>query len=116
MMGVLALALFIVGAWQHYSMFPYEYKTSLLYMALSDYAPFIAIGGLIIGGMIATGLSFGRSPPPVASVLPEFIAPAANNRSIFNLGGNTKRNNTSIFNLGSNVKRNNLASTSFKTV
>ena len=118
MMGVLALALFIVGAWQHYSMFPYEYRTSLLYMALSDYLPFILIGTLIIGGMVATGLSFGASPPSVASVVPDFIsgASAANNKSIFNLGGNTKRNNTSIFNLGSNVKRNNLASTSFKTV
>lgn len=119
-MGVLALALCLLGLWQHYSMFPYEYRTSTLYLALQDYAPFILIGALIVGGLVATSLSFGRSPPSIASIVPDLTSSpsVANNKgSIFNLGGNTKRNNTSIFNLGgNNVKRNNIASSSFKVV
>ena len=103
-LGVLSLALCILGIWQHYKTFPYEYRSYLVTSALQDYAPFIMLGALILGAMIMTGLSFGGSPPSASSVLPNISSlsrPANNKGSIFNLGG---------------TKRNNLASTSFMTV
>lgn len=116
-LGVVSFVLFAIGAFQHYSTFPYEYKLSSLQSAATDYAPFIMIAAVIIGGMIATMLTFGGNPPSVTSMasslpaMPSFSgATPANNKGANNKGA-------SMFNLGgNNAKRNNLASNSFKTV
>jgi len=114
-LGMLSFGLFAIGVFQHYTLFPYEYKLSYLYEMTRDYSSFIMIAAVIIGGMIATMLAFGGNPPSVSDLtssipaMPSFSgATPANNRggnkgSSFNLGGN-------------NAKRNNLASNSFKTV
>lgn len=142
-LGALALLFFIIGAWQHYSMFPYEYSGSVLQSALSQYTPFIMLVAIIFGGMIALMMSFGMNPPAIADVLPA-IAPAANNSKANNAGilgnvfkaNNSKANNAGIlgnvfkannskannagvignlFKPANNAKKN-LASTSFMTV
>ena len=121
--GGLALALFALGVWQNYKMFPYEYKSTMLMETLREHSPFVMLTAVIIGSMIFILSAYGPSPPTIASV----IAPAnttsvnvqstnVNNKkesSIFNLSGNTntntKRNNT-------NKGLGNIASASFKTV
>ena len=110
-LGVVSFVLFAIGAFQHYSMFPYEYKLSTLRQYATDYSPFIMIAAVIIGGMIATMLTFGGNPPSVTSMASSLPAMTpANNKGANNKGA-------SMFNLGgNNAKRNNLASNSFKTV
>ena len=36
-LGVLAIAMFILGIWQHYMMFPYEYRSSVATEILKEY-------------------------------------------------------------------------------
>lgn len=143
-LGVLALAMFIVGAWQHYQMFPYEYRSSVLIDLLRDYSPFVMLLAVIGGGLVALSLAFGVSPPSVAEVLPAAITDiipainntktnnAKNNGGIMNVFNAPKANNakpannlaalnpfnTKVNNATkpNNAKRNNLASPSFKTV
>jgi len=124
--GVLALLFFIIGAWQHYSMFPYEYSGSVLQGVLSDYTPFIMLIAIIFGGMTALMMAFGMNPPAIADVIPG-IVPAANNSKANNGGilgsvfkaNNSKANNGGImgnmFKPANNAKKN-IASTSFMTV
>jgi hypothetical protein len=107
-LGLLAIALFIAGVWQHYSMFPYEYMLPTLSEVLKDYSGFIMLSAVILGIIVVLMLIFGGSPPSIASVIPASIIPASitsynNSKNI--LGGITN-----------SLKRNNLASTSFKTV
>jgi len=107
-----------IGMIQHYYMFPYEYKLSVLQSTAQDYAPFIMIAAVIIGGTVATMLSFGGSPPSISAInssLPSMTP--ANNKGSSSLG-NTKANNkgSSPFNLGGNNRKNNVASSSFMTV
>jgi len=93
-LGILSILMFGIGIWQHYSMFPYEYRTpSMVTDKLRDYAGFIMI---IIVIVIGTGMvlqSYGLSPPAVTEMLPEAItAPfsgANNSRGMFNLSGNS---------------------------
>jgi len=104
-LGSLALAMFIVGAWQHYHMFPYEYSSSLFIDLLRDYSPFVMIIGVILGGMIALMMAFGVSPPAIEDILPvtlEDILPANNT----NVKANNGKANNSIldaFNMGKPV-------------
>ena len=136
--GFLALALFAVGIWQNYKMFPYEYKSTMVLQTLREYAPFVMVTFIILGAMIMTMSLYGPSPPSIPSVIPEAV-PAnivkanikANNTtnkepSFFNLSGNTNTN-TNTKNVVANVqgakrnnttanKGNNIASTSFKVV
>jgi hypothetical protein len=138
-LGSLAIILFIFGAWQHYSMFPYEYRGTILQELLSDYSPFIMLIAIIFGGMVAMMLAFGVSPPAVLDVIPE-ILPANNSKSanggimnvfkannsnasngnIMNVfkSNNSKANNGGIMNMIKpvNTKKSNIASTSFMTV
>jgi hypothetical protein len=144
-LGVLALLFFVIGAWQHYNMFPYEYSSSVLRGILSDYTPFIMLIAVIFGGMVALMTAFGMSPPAIADVIPPLV-PAANNSKANNAGilgnmfkpaNNSKANNAGVlgnmFKPANNPKANNggilgnmfkpannskknLASTSFMTV
>lgn len=141
--GVLSVLLFIIGIWQNYKMFPYEYRTSMFTSALKEYSPFVMILAVIIAGMIAMSVVFGKNPPSITEVIPEIANPIANilpaitptntnvkrNNaallpSVFNTAANnTKANNTRVNNSRSNntkannTKANNgIASTSFKVV
>jgi hypothetical protein len=133
-LGVIAFIMFTLGVWQHYTMFPYEYKISYVHDLVKQYSGFLMLLGIIFVGIVGVSLMRGdiAVPPNVSSVLPAAITPnlsaitgSTNNKSIFNLGGNT--GNKSIFNLGGIATnkpkgilnlgaKNNLASTSFKTV
>jgi len=137
-LGVLALAMFVVGAWQHYNMFPYEYRSSLLIDLLQDYAPFVMLLAVIFGGLISLMVAFGVSPPDVSQVIPAAVTDiipainntktnnAKNNGGIMNVFNATKANNAKPANAlaalnpfntkPNNARRNNLASPSFKTV
>jgi hypothetical protein len=96
-------------------MFPYEYKLSVLQATAADYAPFIMIAAVVLGGLIATMLAFGANPPSVASV-----ADSLPNVSMMGAPANNKgpnNNKGASFNLGGNNNRkNNVASSSFKSV
>lgn len=139
-LGFLALAMFIVGSWQHYKMFPYEYRSSLLIDLLKDYSPFVMLVAVILGGTISIMFAFGVSPPDVSQVLPAAVTEmipainntkannAKNNAGIMNVFNGAKANNAKPANAlaalnpfntkpnGNNARRNNLASPSFKTV
>ena len=117
-LGIVALIL-VVGVYQHYTMFPYEYQTSMVSAMLQQYSGFILIGAMIFGLLVLMLWVFGLSPPSVASILPEMPAmPAMPAIPGINAPLNRPANNTGILGLGgsNNTKRNNLASTSFKTV
>ena len=86
--------MFGIGIWQHYSMFPYEYRsTSMVTDIMREYAGFVILIAVIIAG---TGLilgSYGLNPPAVTEMLPASItAPftgANNSKGLFNLSGNS---------------------------
>ena len=124
--GFLALALFAIGIWQNYKMFPYEYKSTMFIQTLRDYSPFVLLIVIILGGMTVIHSSYGQSPPSIATVIPEVI-PAnimnVNKRntnvkepSMFNLSGNTNTANGVNAVKRNNMNKANIASTSFKTV
>jgi len=138
LLGAIALILFFMGAVQHYSMFPYEYRATALQGLLSDYSPFLMLVAIIFGGTTAIMVAYGGAPPAIVNALPE-ILPATDtkvnggianifkaNNSKENNGGianmfkanNSKANNVGIANMfkTNNSKKSNLASTSFMTV
>lgn len=47
-LGVVALVLLILAAYQHYNLFATEYRLSTWQMPLVEYAPFLLIGGLVL--------------------------------------------------------------------
>jgi len=75
-LGFLALGMFIIGAWQHYKMFPYEYRLSLVTDILHDYAPFVMLISVIFGGMVAMMIAFGVSPPAMSNIIPAAVTNA----------------------------------------
>jgi hypothetical protein len=113
-LGMLSFGFLAVGVWQHYSLFPYEYQTARLGMYLSDYAPFIMAGAVVLGGMIAVMLTFGGNPPSIAAVTNSLPAMPA----LPNIGASLRPANNKGASILNNAKRtvNNLASSSFKTV
>jgi hypothetical protein len=115
-LALTAMALFGLGVWQHYSMFPSEYSSERLMLTVQGYAPFIMLGAVIFAVTVGIMVAFGVAPPAVTNALPAMPSMPA----MPNLGlGNSSRpanNSKSIFNLGGNAKRNSLASTSFMTV
>jgi len=123
-LGVLAISFLVAGVVQHYSMFPYEYRTSMISESLKQYSGFIMIGAMIFGLLVVLMWSFGLSPPAVANVMPAMPAmPAMPTIPGINapLNGSNRPANNKGGLLGmitptNNTKRNNLASTSFKTV
>lgn len=126
-LGVLAISFLVAGVYQHYSMFPYEYRTSMISEALKQYSGFIMIGAMIFGLLVVLMWSFGLAPPAVANVIPAMPSlpampamPAIPGINAPLNGSNRPANNKGGL-LGmiaptNNTKRNNLASTSFKTV
>jgi len=118
-LGVVALILLVVGVYQHYTMFPYEYQTSMISAMLQQYSGLILIGAMIFGLLVLMMWTFGLSPPSVANILPAMPEmPAMPAIPGINAPLNRPANNKGILGLGgsNNTKRNNLASTSFKTV
>jgi hypothetical protein len=121
-LGLLSFALFFVGIWQHYSMFPYEYKNGSAGSSAQDYAPFIMIGGVILAGIIGIsvvrgGSGSGPSVVAIANSIPGVASltgtPANKGTSIF---GNNTKNASIASSLGLGNRKNNIASNSFKTV
>jgi hypothetical protein len=121
-LGIVALILLVVGVYQHYTMFPYEYQRSTISAMLEQYSGFIMIGAMIFGLLVIMMWTFGLSPPSVANILPALpempAMPAMPAIPGINAPLNRPANNKGILGLGgsNNTKRNNLASTSFKTV
>jgi hypothetical protein len=76
-LGVMSIALFVIGIHQHWKMFPYEYSMSESRQILSDYAPFITllvtILGLIMMALQLTGGS-GGSGAGIMAALPALPA------------------------------------------
>jgi hypothetical protein len=118
-LGIVALILLVVGVYQHYTMFPYEYQTSMISAMLQQYSGLILIGAMIFGLLVLMMWTFGLSPPSVANILPAMPEmPAMPAIPGINAPLNRPANNKGILGLGgsNNTKRNNLASTSFKSV
>ena len=115
-LGVMALIFLVVGVYQHYSMFPYEYSVANSLEALKDYSGFILIGVTIVGLLIIMGWSFGISPPSIASVVP--TVPEVNSTMNSMLGRPANNKGSTLLGLVGNgtAKRNNVASTNFKVV
>ena len=134
-LGVLSLLMFGIGVWQHYSMFPYEYRApSLVTDKLRDYGGFIMLSAVIIVGIGMILQAFGLNPPAVAEILPQTItAPFSgtnNSKGVFNLSGNSANSgivskltsgiNDAVKSVNglmnsSKTKSNSLVSPSFKT-
>lgn len=122
--------MFGLGLWQHYTMFPYEYKMSVASDALKQYSGFLMLLAVIFAGVTGVLMMHGGNPPSTEGMLPAMpnIMGSSNNAknnsgSIFNLGGNNAKNGNGImasvanvFKPANNAKKNNLASPSFKTV
>ena len=129
-LGGLAVSMFLLGLWQHYSMFPYEYKMSVASDAIKQYSGFIMLLAVIFAGVTGVLAMHGGNPPSTESILPAMpnIMGSSNNAknnsgSIFNIGGNNAKNGNGMmasvanaFKPANNAKKNNLASPSFKTV
>ena len=115
-LGVMALIFLVIGVYQHYSMFPYEYSVANSLEALKDYSGFILIGVTIVGLLITMGWSFGISPPSIASVVP--TVPEVNSTMNSMLGRPANNKGSTLLGLVGNgtAKRNNVASTNFKVV
>jgi hypothetical protein len=107
-LGGLALSMFVLGLWQHYAMFPYEYKASMATDILKQYSGFIMLAGVIFAGTVSVLYMHGSNPPAAGEVMPEL--PAMPNLMGNKSGNNTKNNTGGIFNLGgNNAKPNNAA-------
>lgn len=113
--GFLSIALFVVGVWQNYTMFPDEYRASFFTSFLKDYSPFVMIIAVIIGGMVIMTAVFGKNPPSITEVIPEIVAPIASILPAMNTNAtknaNNKRNNAGLAdmipNIFNNTKANN---------
>lgn len=105
----LALAMFVLGLWQHYMMFPYEYRPSMATDILKQYSGFIMLIAIIFAGTLTILSAHGGNPPPAGDVMPEL--PVIGNLMGSNKNGNNAKNNSGgIFNLGgNNAKPNNAA-------
>ena len=138
-LGLLCLAMFSLGVWQHYSMFPYEYRTSMVTDMLKEYSGFIMLLAIIFAGIFAVLLfrsPGGTNTPTSNSIFPEIKMPNIfsnnssknNSKGIFNLGGNSTNTggisgavgnavdniSKTVTNLMKPTGSNNLVSPSFK--
>jgi hypothetical protein len=119
----MAVLLFGVGIYQHYTTFPYEYSSGNFRDTLKDYAPFLMLLATILGLVVGVMVAFGGNPPSIAAAMPAMpnIAtmpvslPSLNmGANVFGGGNSTAKNNSKNNGMAGNVKRNNVASTSFK--
>ncbi len=133
-LGGLAVSMFGLGLWQHYTMFPYEYRISVASDTIKQYSGFIMLLAVIFAGVTGVLMMHGGNPPSTEGLMPAMpnIMGSSNNAknssgSIFNLSGNNAKNGnaggimgsvTNMFKPANNAKKNNsfLASPSFKTV
>ena len=120
-LGMMAVAFFLVGLYQHYQTFPYEYSASQFKEILHEMSPLIMVLMVILGLVVGIMVAFGVSPPEMMAslpaplqALPATLAALPASLPSLNLGGTPAKGTP--FNLGGNAKRNNIASTSFKTV
>jgi hypothetical protein len=104
-LGALSLMMLVLGIWQHYSMFPYEYRTSIVTELLQQYAGFIMLALVILASTIGILMVHGTNLPEVSQVIPEL--PAMPNF----LPGNNAKNNSqkNVFNFGGNEPKANAA-------
>jgi hypothetical protein len=96
-LGGMAILLFVLGMYQHYSTFPYEYSGNMKDL-LRDYSGLVMLVVTILGFTVAIMLVYGGNPPPLSSLpmassMPSLPGPSGN----------------------SGPKRNSLASNSFRT-
>jgi hypothetical protein len=144
-LGCLAIAMFVLGLWQHYTMFPYEYQVSMASNVIKQYSGFIMLLAVIFGGTVGILYIHGGNPPAAEDIMPAMPNLTGSNNAknnsggIFNLGGNSnnakpanglmgaltnavngvKNGVANIANAAkpaNNAKKNNLVSPSFKTV
>ena len=90
--------MFGLGLWQHYTMFPYEYKVSMATEVLKEYSGFIMLVAIIFAGTVSVLYMHGGNPPAAGDVMPEL--PAMPN--MMGPSNNAKNNSGGIFNLGGN--------------
>ena len=102
-LGILCMAMLVLGLWQHYTMFPYEYRN----LGLKDFAGYILLIGIIFIGLIAITLLNGGTPSTnttASSILPEMKMPTlfsgANSKSMTG-----QSSNSSISGLGGNMSK-----------
>ena len=139
-LGLVSIGLFLLGLYQHFKTFPYEYTASETKHLLKDYAPFItllvtilALVGLAMqmsGGSGNSGAALMAALPAMPA-MPELNMPKMPNIANMGMGrpGNNKgpnaNKNKNLFALNpgggavalngvNNGKRNNIASNSFK--
>jgi hypothetical protein len=120
-MGITAVILFVLGLWQHYSMFPYEYQGGYpIKELLKDYSPFIMTIAVILSGFIAVMVFYGGNPPSVSTIVPASVSSVMPNLGMPNLtvrpANNAGKSILGSLVPGNNSKRSNIASTSFKVV
>jgi hypothetical protein len=139
-LGVLCVVMFGLGVWQHYSMFPYEYRASMVTDTMQQYSGFIMLLAMIFAGVLAMQILPSSNSPGnnTSSILPEMKIPNVfsnnssknNSKSIFNLSGNSANSGitgtvgSAVTNLSKSVtnfisptnqtKSNSLVSPSFK--
>jgi hypothetical protein len=137
-LGGLAVSMFGLGLWQHYTMFPYEYRISVASDTIKQYSGFIMLLAVIFAGVTGVLMMHGGNPPSTEGMIPAMPNIMGSNNSaknssgsIFNLGGNNAKNSNaggivativaSVSNMlkpANNATKNNsfLASPSFKIV
>jgi hypothetical protein len=98
MLGVMCIFMFGIGVWQHYSMFPYEYRESMVTDMLRQYSGFVMVLAVIISGLIFMFM-FGQTPQNSNNIMPEIKMPnifsgesKPNSKGMFNLTGNSINN------------------------
>ena len=98
-----AILMFCLGLWQHYSMFPYEYKISRPLDILHQYSGFIVLFMIILTCIYGILRMYGVSPPAVSEMIPE--VPAMANLPQVNLPDMFNAKNGNFFNImGNNAK------------
>jgi hypothetical protein len=94
-LGVLCIVMFAAGVWQHYSMFPYEYRTSMVTDMLREYSGFIMLIAIIFSILTVIYMFNGTSASNTT------IIPEVKSSNVF--GNNSSKNSSkSIFNSASN--------------
>jgi len=96
-LGVLCIIMFGVGVWQHYSMFPYEYRASMVTDMLREYSGFIMLIAIIFSILTVIYMFNGTS----GSASNVTLIPEVKSSNVF--GNNSSKNSSkSIFNSASN--------------
>jgi hypothetical protein len=126
MLGGLCVLMFALGVWQHYAMFPYEYRASMVTDMLKEYSGFIMLIAIIFSGLIVMymfNVNSNSSMP--ASLIPEMstsMFSSNSSKSIFNSGNNgvaevlnnASKTMTNLMKPMNQTKSNSLVSPSFK--